>query len=212
MPKEVDHDARRRELADAASRVIARDGLAGATLALVAAESGWSIGSIRYYFPTKNDLVASALWWMAERVDQRIRRRTAGGMTLADLRVAAAELLPLDADRREESRVWLAFMAQATVEPALADAADSVAQRLQTPFEARIAHAVQAGDLRADVDPEHEATRLRLLLDGLTLQLVTTPRRISSKLALRILDDHLAALAARPAPASGMGSPRTRRG
>jgi hypothetical protein len=133
-------------------------------------------------------------------------------MTLADLRVAAAELLPLDADRREESRVWLAFMAQATVEPALADAADSVAQRLQTPLAARIAHAVQAGDLRADVDPEHEATRLRLLLDGLTLQLVTTPRRISSKLALRILDDHLAALAARPAPASGMGSPRTRRG
>ena len=212
MPKEVDHDARRRELADAASRVIARDGLAGATLALVAAESGWSIGSIRYYFPTKNDLVASALWRMGERVDQRIRRRTAGGMTLADLRAAAAELLPLDADRREESRVWLAFMAQATVEPALADAADSVAQRMQTPLAARIAHAVQAGDLRADVDPEHEATRLRLLLDGLTLQLVTTPRRISNKLALRILDDHLAALAARPAPASGMGSPRTPRG
>jgi hypothetical protein len=149
---------------------------------------------------------------MGERVDQRIRRRTAGGMTLADLRVAAVELLPLDGDRREESHVWLAFMAQATVEPALADAADSVVQRLQTPLAARIAHAVQAGDLRADVDPEYEATRLRLLLDGLTLQLVTTPRRISSKLALRILDEHLAALAARPAPASGMGSPRSRRG
>ena len=44
MPKEVDHAARRRELADAACRVIARNGLAGTTLAHVAEESGWSIG------------------------------------------------------------------------------------------------------------------------------------------------------------------------
>src|ERR1700733_4556889 len=43
----------RRELADAACRVIARNGLAGTTLALVAEESGWSIGSIRHYFPNK---------------------------------------------------------------------------------------------------------------------------------------------------------------
>src|SRR5260370_34891600 len=67
MPKEVDHPGRRRELADAACRVIARNGLAGTTLADVAEESGWSIGSIRYYFPTKDELVASALWRRGER-------------------------------------------------------------------------------------------------------------------------------------------------
>ena len=62
MPKEVDHSARRRELADAACRVIARNGLGGTTLADVAEESGWSIGSIRHYFPNKDELIASALW------------------------------------------------------------------------------------------------------------------------------------------------------
>src|SRR5215469_10867706 len=130
MPKEVDHPARRRELADAACRVIARTGLAGTTLALVAEESGWSIGSIRYYFPNKDELVASALWRVGERVDDRIRRRTADGMTLDDLRIAATELLPLDADRREMSLVYLAFAAQAAVVPALGEAAESAAQRL----------------------------------------------------------------------------------
>src|ERR1700683_1482597 len=93
VPKEVDHDARRRELADAASRVIARNGLSATTLAQVAEEAGWSIGFIRYYFPNKDELIASALWRVGERVDERIRRRTAGGMSLADLRVTAAELL-----------------------------------------------------------------------------------------------------------------------
>jgi AcrR family transcriptional regulator len=197
MPKEVDHPARRLELADAACRVIARNGLAGTTLADVAAESGWSIGSIRYYFATKDELVATALWRVAERVDERIRRRTVGGMTLNDLRTAATELLPLDADRREEALVYLAFLAQAAVVPALADAAESVAQSLQEPLAARIAHAVQAGELPAHLDAEHEAARLRVLLDGLRLQVITTPRHAPASWARAILDDHLNSLAAR---------------
>ena len=198
MPKEVDHPARRRELADAACRVIARNGLAGTTLAHVAEESGWSIGSIRYYFPNKDELVASALWRVGERVDQRIRDRTAGGMTVKDLRTAAVELLPLDDVRREDALVYLAFIAQAAVVPELADAAEGAAQRLQEPLAARIAHAARAGELRAHLDAEHEAARLRVLLDGLRIQLVTTPRQTSAEWALAVLDDHLTAIAALP--------------
>jgi AcrR family transcriptional regulator len=208
VPKEVDHPARRRELADAACRVIARNGLAGTTLAHVAEESGWSIGSIRHYFPNKDELIASALWRVGERVDDRIRR-TAGGMTMNDLRIAATELLPLDADRREEALVHLAFLAQAAVVPALADAAEGAAQRLQEPLAARIAHAVQVGDLPVHLDAEHEAARLRVLLDGLRLQLVTTPRQTAASWALAILDDHLTALAALPAAARHRHDSRT---
>ena len=65
--------------------------------------------------------------------------RTAGGMTVKDLRAAAVELLPLDADRREEALVYLAFIAQAAVVPELAEAAEGAAQRLQEPLAARIA-------------------------------------------------------------------------
>ncbi|HEY1667553.1 MAG TPA: TetR/AcrR family transcriptional regulator [Trebonia sp.] len=198
MPKEVDHPARRRELADAACRVIARNGLAGTTLAHVAEESGWSIGSIRYYFQNKDELVASALWRVGERVDERIRNRTAGGMTVKDLRTAAVELLPLDADRHEDALVYLAFQAQAAVVPELAEAAEGAAQRLQEPLAARIAYAARAGELPARLDAEDEAARLRVLLDGLRVQLVTTPRQTSAEWALAVLDDHLTALAARP--------------
>lgn len=201
MPKEVDHPARRRELADAACRVIARNGLAGTTLAHVAEESGWSIGSIRHYFPNKDELVASALWRVGEHVDERIRQRAGSGMTMSDLRIAATELLPLDADRREWSLVHLAFIAQAAVVPALADASEGAAQRLQEPLAERIASLIHQGELPEHLDAEHEAARLRLLLDGLRLQLITTPQHTSPTWALAILDDHLTALAAEPAPA-----------
>jgi AcrR family transcriptional regulator len=203
MPKEVDHPARRRELADAACRVIARNGLADTTLADVAQESGWSIGSIRHYFPNKDELIASALWRVGERVDDRIRRRTADGMTLDDLRISAIELLPLEAESREDSLVHLAFLAQAAVVPALADAAEGAAQRLQEPLAARIAHAVQQGELPAGLDADDAAARLRLLLDGLRLQLVTTPGHASPEWALAVLDDHLAALAATASAGTG---------
>jgi AcrR family transcriptional regulator len=184
------------QLADAACRVIARNGPAGTTLALVAEESGWSIGSMRYYFPNKDELVASALWRVGERVDARIRRRTGKGMTMDDLRAAAVELLPLDAGRREEALVYLAFQAQAAVVPALADASEDAAQRLQEPLAARIAYLVHNGDLPPHVRVEHEAARLRLLLDGLRLQLLTIPRHTSASWALAALDDHLSALTA----------------
>ena len=179
--------------------MIARNGLDGTTLAHVAEESGWSIGSIRHYFPNKDQLVASALWRVGERVDERIRERTADGMTLNDLRITALELLPLDDGRREMGLVQLAFLAQAAVVPELADAAEGAAQRLQEPLATRIAYAVRAGELPAHLDAEDEAARLRLLLDGLRLQLLTTPRQTSAKWALAVLDDHLAALAASPA-------------
>ncbi|HTZ25025.1 MAG TPA: TetR/AcrR family transcriptional regulator [Streptosporangiaceae bacterium] len=196
MPKEVDHPARRRELADAACRVIARNGLGATTLADVAEESGWSIGSIRHYFPNKDELIAAALWRVGERVDDRIRRRTAGGMTVKDLRTAAIELLPLDADGRQDSVVYLAFLAQVAVVPALAGAAEGAAQRLQEPLAERIAYAIQAGELPAGLDAEQAAARLRVLLDGLRVQLVTTPRHAPAEWALAVLDDYFAALAA----------------
>lgn len=196
MPKEVDHQARRRELADAACRVIAHNGMSATTLADVADESGWSIGSIRHYFPNKDALIAAALWRIGERVDERIRDRTAGGMTMKELRIAATELLPLDAERREEAQVHLAFLAQAAVVPALAEAAESAAHRLQEPLAARFAYAVQAGELPGHLDAEHEAARLRVLLDGLSVELVTAPRQTSASWALGVLDDHFAALTA----------------
>jgi AcrR family transcriptional regulator len=218
VPKEVDHPARRRELADAACRVIARHGLSGTTLAHVAEEAGWSIGSIRYYFPNKDELVAAALWRVGERVDDRIRRGTAGGMTMSDLRLAATELLPLDASRREEALVHLAFLAQAAITPELAEASQGAAKRLQEPLAERIAHLVQAGELPAHLDADDKAARLRVLLDGLRLQLITTPRQTPVKWALGVLDDYLTALTANltvglPSPVRGQfGSSWTPRG
>ncbi|NLZ97477.1 MAG: TetR family transcriptional regulator, partial [Micrococcus sp.] len=50
MPKIVDHEQRRRELAQAIWSIIALRGLSAVTLRSVAAEAGVSMGTVQHYF------------------------------------------------------------------------------------------------------------------------------------------------------------------
>ncbi len=73
VPKIVDHDRRRREIAAALWRVIARDGMAGASARTVAAETGWSLGAVRHYFSTQRALLHFAAATMLDDVGARAR-------------------------------------------------------------------------------------------------------------------------------------------
>ena len=48
MPKIVDHETRREEIAEALWRVVRRDGVRAASVRTIAAEAGWSPGAVRY--------------------------------------------------------------------------------------------------------------------------------------------------------------------
>ena len=74
MPKIVDHEARRKELAEAAWRVIRREGLEGASVRNVAKEAGMSLGSLRHYFATQSELLAFSMRMVGERVKERIKK------------------------------------------------------------------------------------------------------------------------------------------
>jgi AcrR family transcriptional regulator len=194
MPKRVDHQQRRRELADAVWRVVAHQGLDGTSLQLVADQAGWSIGSLRHYFASKADLLVFALRHAGDRIEQRIARLPASGAALGQLRAVVAELLPLDTARREEALVWLAFIARATTDPTLGPVAEDVWRQLHDPLVARITDAIGRGELPAHIDAEREATRLQALIDGLVVDMVSAPRQVPPELALAVVDHHLAAL------------------
>ncbi|MCD0453043.1 TetR family transcriptional regulator [Actinocorallia sp. API 0066] len=54
-------ESRRRELVTAASRVIAREGVAAATTRRIAAEAGLPLGTVHYWFAGKDDLLAAVV-------------------------------------------------------------------------------------------------------------------------------------------------------
>lgn len=173
MPKIVDHGLRRRELAQAAVRVIGRDGMDSATTRAVAIEAGWSTGVLKHYFADKDQLLHEAL-----REVERINvARFESARTEPDGHSAVVavcqEILSGD---RAESRVWLAFMSRASVDPPTARALD----RAIAAWIARWADLVEAGQRDGSIRPELDAgavaTELHALVNGLRLAaLLRTP-------------------------------------
>ena len=61
MPKIVDHEQRRDEIALVACRVVAEYGFDQATIVRIAREAGYTTGMVAHYFDTKQDIIIAAL-------------------------------------------------------------------------------------------------------------------------------------------------------
>ena len=194
MPRLVDRERRRDELGEAVWRVVRRDGLPAATVRAVATEAGTSVGALRHYFTTQAELLAFAMRRVSDQVRDRIASRDLGGdRRTAGLRLLA-ELLPLDEQRRAEGEVWLAFIAQAQIDPALRELRDQTHEDLRRACQAVLEGLAEAELLHAAIDIESETRRLHALLDGLALHNLLSPQQLTPGRALQLLEGHLDSL------------------
>jgi TetR/AcrR family transcriptional regulator, transcriptional repressor of bet genes len=197
MPKVVDHEERRGELAAAVWSIASREGLEAVTVRRVAEEAGWSTGALVHYFAAKEELLLFAFRTVADRVGRRLAQteeRTSEPLQLA--RAQLVEGLPLDTERRAEVRVWFAFLGLALTRPALARAQRVTYRAWRDRIADRLYAAQESGDLRADVDCAAEAAALVALVDGLAIQATFEPRALSAERQVQLVDAHLDALRA----------------
>jgi TetR/AcrR family transcriptional repressor of bet genes len=196
VPKIVDHEQRREELAAAVWRLASRDGLDSVTIRGVSAEAGWSTGALHHYFSDKEELLLFAFKTVADRVGRRVATaRAESGEPLELARALLAIGLPLDDERRDETRVWFAFLGLALTRPPLARA-----QRLAYDAWRRIVadalrDARERGDIDEEVDVEREAAALVALVDGLAVQASFDPECLD----VDLVDERLAELRRAPA-------------
>lgn len=196
MPKVVDHEERRAELAAAVWRVASRDGLDAVTLRAVSAEAGWSTGALNHYFADKEALLVFAFQITAERVGRRLA--VAAEVVCEPIELVRIMLtcgLPLDAERRAEVRVWFAFLGLALTRPALARAQRDAYRTWRAMVTRALAEAQERGQVQSALDPEREAAGLVALVDGLAVQASFEPRAIGRARQLELLDERLAQLA-----------------
>lgn len=117
MPKIVDHEKRRDEIALVACRVVAGGGFDQATIVRIAREAGYTTGMVAHYFDTKQDIIIAALRLMLRRIDERLLRN--GGSEPPDLLALLTEMLPIDEERYIECAFWIAFWGQVTADKRL---------------------------------------------------------------------------------------------
>jgi AcrR family transcriptional regulator len=175
VPKKVDHDSRRREIADAVLCLAAAEGLESVSLRRVAAEAGVSMGAVQHYFRTKEEMLEFAGAHLAVRREERITARfTAAGVvpTVRELvRVSALEVLPTDDLSRADYLAGIAFFIRALREPRIAERIAEGGHQLYGFFATELAKAKRTGELAEDADPYREAVLLWSIVDGLSSSL-----------------------------------------
>ncbi|MGA5817911.1 TetR/AcrR family transcriptional regulator [Kitasatospora sp. NPDC094028] len=203
MPKIVDPVERRQAVADAVLRVAAREGLEHASLRNVAEEAGLAIGSVRHYFAGSSELMLFAMGELARRIDERVRDHAralldpaAGTDRRGRTRDLLAEVLPLDAERREESALWLSFVTAARTRPELRARSAEMQAGLDDLVRRVLVEIERAGALTPGLDLDVETRRLSALLDGLTLQAVQHPDLVGPDELRAVLRRHLDTLTA----------------
>ncbi len=176
-------DARRLSLIEACARVLARAGIAGASVRTIAVEAGVSPGLVGHYFPGVDGLVSATYAHIGAKVDAALE--AAVGAAGADPRdrleafVTASFARPI-ADPQLLA-TWIAFWSLVRARPEIARQHDEQYGGFRTRLEELLAAAgVPKGELRL------RAIELTALVDGLWLELCLSPQAFGADEAAAI--------------------------
>ena len=171
-------------IADAAVTVVARRGLDQLSVRSVAREAGVAPGTVQHHYRSRPALLRAALDRVVERQFGRIAAGGPHPTPLAALRAGLRQLLPLDAARRDESIVWLAFTAAAASDAAVADRHREVVALMRRTTADTIRLAQRAGEVPAGIDATTSAVLVVAATDGLVVHGLSAPGRRPSLLRL----------------------------
>ncbi|WP_243790298.1 TetR/AcrR family transcriptional regulator [Saccharopolyspora gloriosae] len=176
MPKQVDHEQRRKQIAEALLRLAGRGGMEAVNLRDVAAEAGISMGSVQHYFRTKEQMLQYAAGYVNDRAAERIRARIEATdephSARTVVRAVLVEMLALSTESRQEYLVTIAFFVRALAEPDLAALYREWWPQLEQWITDLLRGAQEAGEIAAGVDVWMEARILLAVPDGLSIGLL----------------------------------------
>jgi AcrR family transcriptional regulator len=194
MPRQVDAGRRRADIAALVVDVIQREGAASATVRRVSEAGGFSVGVITHYFRDKDELVACAFEWLAERsfehLDQTLARAEPG---LARLRAALGFMVPL-AGERSFPAVWLSLWSGAMHNPGLARVHRRYYGRWRRILRQCLDEAVRLGEMPRPSSAADAVDLLAAGVDGLWLAVTFEGGRFSGPRRRRLVAQLLAAV------------------
>lgn len=193
MPKVVDHEERRHELAEAAWGAIVKYGLDGTTTRLIAKESGYSAGVLAHYFESKDEILLEALRISHDGVDRRIREAVDDKEGFDALRTFCIEVLPIEERSVRETHLEISMWSRALVNDDLRSVQRSESSRWRRLLERLIVDAQRSGEL-VEMAPRTIAVLLSAVIDGLSIYALLYPDRFGKAELIDFLDQFLATL------------------
>jgi hypothetical protein len=136
-------------------------------------------------------LILFALHQVTERLQVLMEQAVANRSGCDRLVAMLSSFLPIDQERQEILRVWVAFLGYAVGrEGLMADHQQSAGELRQVIIQELVALQGQ-GDIRPDVEPEHEANVLLALVNGISLDTLIQAKPLSHKQQKAILQRYI---------------------
>lgn len=194
MARQIRNPEARTRVIDAAWRVVAAQGVHGATMRGIAAEAGVTTGFVTHYFDDKQELVAAALRHNNLRARDRVVAAIGERRGLVALEGAVDALLPIDEERRRIWQVWVASWQPTTPAASLTGELRGGRRFLERLLRELLEQAVADGELPSSLDVAYEAERLVALIAGIGIIAgVESPARMR-RVAKRMLAEQVASL------------------
>ncbi len=175
MPKRVVAEDRRQSLARAAIRVIDDAGLDGARLRDVAALAEATTGAVTHWFGSKDELLDAAMRAIVDDAIAAVDAVMCEAIDAAALAEGTAELLPLDAERRQQWRVQVAFWGRAATDPRARALHQGYYRDIVARVTALLTALRAAGTIAAPADPAILADAMVAAIDGLGTRATLEP-------------------------------------
>jgi AcrR family transcriptional regulator len=174
------YDDRRIEVAQAAWRVIVRDGLDRTSMRAIAQELGSSTGVVTHYFRDKEDLTLFALEQVFANVVEAMNvcAQERQGIDRLEQMICAA--LPLEATDKADWKVWVAFLGYSIGREHLVREHRKRYDFLRQIISHELTDLQTAKLIRADLDVTLEANALIALVDGIGTGVVIWPEQFSA--------------------------------
>ncbi len=179
-------ESRRVQLIEATIDSLSKRGFAEFTLAQVAQAARLSQGIVNFYFRSKEALLVETLKYMEAEYEQfwTAAVRRAGPRAVDKLAaMIAADFDPVMASRKKVT-VWYAFWGEARWRPEYLKICQSLSESYFAETRSLCREIVDGGGY-VDIDPDTVARGLNAMIDGLWLDILTSPTAIDRKEAKR---------------------------
>ncbi|MEM9927775.1 MAG: TetR/AcrR family transcriptional regulator [Cyanobacteria bacterium P01_D01_bin.50] len=170
---------RRLEVSEAAWRVIAREGLDRTSMRAIAQELGCTTGVVTHHFRNKQELILFALNQVTELQQKAMQAATHKISGIERLVEMLSAFLPLDNERRDILKVWVAFLGYAVGRESLMEEHQSCAAQLREVIIEELKALQSVKLIRADVELELEANVLLALVNGISLDSLIQGKHLS---------------------------------
>jgi len=194
MPKIVDHDEKRKQIAEAAWNIIRKEGVEKASIRRVAAEAGMSSGALRHYFSTQDEMLLFIMNYYLEEGKKRSQNKEWSENPVQAVEEVLLELVPIDEEKKIETSVWWILALRSVTSDTIKDKKDEMTDGTYELANSMIEILALKGVLSDSMNAELEKSRLTALIEGLSIHALLRPDVYSPEKVKEVIRYHLETL------------------